>query len=845
MTFKCWALTRRCFVFAVFLSCTATLWAEDATNEVWVEAESLDSLGGWLIDQQSMDQMGSAYIMAHGIGVPVEDAKGTVAIPSDGVWQVWVRTRDWTAPWKRGNPGGTFKLVVDGKTLPETLGTNGAEWAWQKAGAVELKKGQNELVLHDLTGFNGRCDAIYFTKDPATQPPGEKGKLDDFRKKIAKIERKDDPKVYDLAVAGGGVSGMCTALAAARTGSQVVLIQDRPVLGGNNSSEIRVPMGGQTHIGLYPNLGNVVREVSPIYGRPGIHPTEYYEDTRKENVFRTCSQCKLVLNTRVIGVERDKNDPQKITAYIARDVKTGQETRFRAKLFADCTGDAVIARMMGAEVMRGRESRSKYNESLAPVKGDEQVMGMSVMWRSKKESAPTSFPDIDWGIEFNEDRCYYVTNGDWEWETGQYRDQATETEYIRDYGLMTIFGNWSYLKNHSKRKTEWANDRIFWVSPMGGKRESYRVVGDYILNQNDIEKGVIYPDATCSLTWNLDLHWPDPIHEEKFGEPFRSCAYHRNLIKPYPIPYRCLYAKDVKNLFLAGRHVSVSHVAFGSARVMRTCGLFGEVVGLAATICAKEDIYPRDVYESRFDKLKVMMEKGVPYAPTYHTGGPGAKYEGYHFKDTGHLGVYPHRSNKLDEPSVQKRIKSLGVEHYSYKVGEPAKRPEADGTRGLKKFFDAWTDATRENTKAKDGWRFQEHLSDSELESIIGNQVWDSQLVSASPLETTITGLKPGVQYEVDAIFIGIDPKKNSSMKWGIDAGFAPGKLTNFTIANGKAVATGNTTRVGTGLQLLAPLGSIAADKEGKIKVYIGTSNYGPGSRTRYDGVGYKEVKKP
>ena len=202
---------------------------------------------------------------------------------------------------------------------------------------------------------------------------------------------------------------------------------------------------------------------------------------------------------------------------------------------------------------------------------------------------------------------------------------------------MTIFANWSYLKNHSKRKAEWANDSIFWVSPLGGKRESYRVVGDYVLNQNDIEDHVVYPDATGSLTWNLDLHWPDPIHAQKFDEPFRSCAYHRNLVKPYPVPYRCLYARDVTNLFLAGRHISTSHVAFGSARVMRTLGVLGEVVGMAATICAKENIYPRDVYKSRFDKLIDMMIKGVPHARTYHTGGGGHKYEGYHFKDTGNL----------------------------------------------------------------------------------------------------------------------------------------------------------------------------------------------------------------
>ncbi len=648
--------------FFLFASC---LPAHGAQEELWTEAESFHALGGWLIDQQSMGQMGSAYVMAHGMGVPVADAVTDCAIPEAGQWTVWVRTRNWTAPWKRGKPGGTFQVLVNGRALPETLGTNGSPWGWQKAGAVVLAKGKAKLALHDLTGFNGRCDALYLTLTADSQPADGAEELAAMRRRLARITCKEDPVVYDLAVAGGGISGVCTAIAAIRTGSRVVLIQDRPVLGGNNSSEIRVPMGGRIHVPPYTRLGNVVQEIAPITGRPGVFPAEFYEDARKANIFLSCSpdRWRLALNARVVGVERDKDDPAKITAYIARDVKTGAETRFRAKLFADCTGDAVIARMMGAQVMYGRESRDEFGESLAPVKGDRQVMGMSVIWRSEKAAKPTAFPDIDWGIEFHEGNAYYVRSGDWEWETGQYRNQAEETEYIRDYGLMTIFANWSFLKNHSKRKEEWAMDTLSWVSPLGGKRESYRVVGDYVLTQRDIENNVSHPDATGSITWNLDLHFPDPEHVMKFKEPFRSCAYHRNLLRPYPVPYRCLYAKDVRNLFLAGRHISASHVAFGAVRVMRTLGILGEVVGMAATICAKEGIYPRDVYQSRFERLKEMMEKGVPAPATYHPGGFGSEYEGYHFKDTGHLGVHPRRDKKLDDPKVEERVKALGVQH--------------------------------------------------------------------------------------------------------------------------------------------------------------------------------------
>ena len=173
---------------------------------------------------------------------------------------------------RRGSAGsraGTFKVLINGRELPETLGTNGEKWAWQKAGAVALEKGNAPVALHDLTGFNGRCDALFLTLDPQKQPENDPQKLAEFRRRITKTVCQDDPVVYDLAVAGGGISGICTAIAAARTGSKVVLIQDRAVLGGNNSSEIRVPLGGLIHVPPYPRLGNVVEEISPIAGGPG------------------------------------------------------------------------------------------------------------------------------------------------------------------------------------------------------------------------------------------------------------------------------------------------------------------------------------------------------------------------------------------------------------------------------------------------------------------------------------------------------------------------------------------------------------------------------------------------
>ena len=144
------------------------------------------------------------------------------------------------------------------------------------------------------------------------------------------------------------------------------------------------------------------------------------------------------------------------------------------------------------------------------------------------------------------DACF-IKRGDWAWETGQYRNQADEAEYIRDYALMVTYANWSFLKNRSQRRSEWECEKLGWVSPIGGKRESYRVVGDYVLTQNDIDNHIIHEDATGSMSWDIDLHFPEPQNEERFDEPFRSCAYHHGIKEPYPVPYRCLYAKEVNN----------------------------------------------------------------------------------------------------------------------------------------------------------------------------------------------------------------------------------------------------------------------------------------------------------
>ena len=633
-------------------------------EEIFIEAESFNNKGGWIVESQSIETIHSAYLMAHGMGIPVKDAYTEFILNKEGKYNVWVLTRDWTACWGVKDSAGKFNVKINNITLENTLGTNGEEWAWQYAGCAVLDKGVNVINLCDLTGFNGRCDAIYIT-DSDIAPKSDIQEIDNLRQRLNWKEVKDNTTEYDLIVAGGGIAGLCVAITAMRENLQVLLINDREVLGGCNSSEVRVCLAGGINIGKYPKLGDVVREISPVMGQPDRFDEKYFEDFRKQAVFEINNQknCNVIYNEFVSETEISNNQ---IKSVITINTLTGKKTRFKAKLFADCTGDAILSRASGAEVMYGRESRETFNESMAPQKADKMVMGHSIRWYST-EGKNSGFPDLDWNLKFDEKTCLNVTDGDWEQECGFRRNMVSEIEYIRDFGLRAIYSNWSFQKNHYSKKEEYANKKLEWVSACGGKRESYRVVGDYILTQNDIEGHVEHSDATACITWSFDFHMPEPDNDDEFEEPFRSYAYHRGIEKAYPIPYRCLYSKNISNLFLGGRIISTSHVAFGAIRVMRTLGMLGEVVGLAAGICIDNDCSPREVYSECLSQLKEKMKRGVeiPTAFTFDVGDE----EKYHYKDIGWLELKPYYCSTPE--AIDKFIKGMKRANIQHKYELP------------------------------------------------------------------------------------------------------------------------------------------------------------------------------
>jgi hypothetical protein len=280
-------------------------------------------------------------------------------------------------------------------------------------------------------------------------------------------------------------------------------------------------------------------------------------------------------------------------------------------LFVDCTGDGTIGYLAGADYRMGRESKEQTGESMAPEKPDKMTMGASVMWYSAQSNQSEMFPLCPWALRFTEESCQQATRGDWNWEAGLNRDQINEFEYIRDYSFRAIYGNWAFQKHQSRNKDKYQRLKLDWVAYIGGKRESRRLLGDIILQQQDIQRRKRYNDSFVTSTWSIDLHYPDPKNSKYFpGEEFRTIC-EQPKIKPYPIPYRCLYSRNIQNLMMAGRCISVTHVALGTVRVMRTCGMMGELVGMAASLCKQHNTDPRGVYENHLSRLKQIAKRGV------------------------------------------------------------------------------------------------------------------------------------------------------------------------------------------------------------------------------------------
>lgn len=599
---------------------------------VFIEAEQFSNHGGWELDQQSMEQMGSPYLLAHGLGIPVQDATTKIKFPTAGAYRVWVRTRDWVAPWNAPGAPGKFQLLVDGKAIPEIFGTKSATWHWHDGGVVQVGK-EASVALHDLTGFEGRCEAILFCKDKLFKPTDDIEALTKFRRQLLGLPDKPaNGGEFDLIVSGGGLAGTCAAISAARSGIKVALVQDRPVLGGNGSSEVRVWPEGHTNKELFPHVGDIVNEILPTVNRkfPGEVlngvAASYYDDTRKKNIVLNEPNITLLLNHRVIGVDTKGDE---ITSIVIQSTITSNRLKLKGKLFADCTGDAIVGYKAGADYEYKAEnlmgSSNLFN--VLDTTNKEEVLACECKDKSalalKCEIGDFDqpFPRCPWALDLSDKpfpgRKGVETFGKeglqsfanmWYWESGFNKDQVNEIELIRDHNFRAMYGAWDVLKNVDKM---YPKHRLGWSAFIAGKRESRRLMGDIVLDAEDFRKQRKFEDSAFPCSWHVDLHSPKKEFKNGFeGNEFiadytRGAEYKYGDV--YWAPYRTLYSRNIKNLFMAGRCISVSKTGLGPVRVMKTCGMMGEIVGKAAAICIHKSTNPRGVYTHYLNELHNMM----------------------------------------------------------------------------------------------------------------------------------------------------------------------------------------------------------------------------------------------
>lgn len=414
-----------------------------------------------------------------------------------------------------------------------------------------------------------------------------------------------------VCVIGGGLSGMAAAISSARRGAKTVLIQDRPMLGGNASSEIRMWICGAR--------GRDIRETGLL--EEWIMENQYRNPDRNYHVWdgvlwgavKQEKNLTLILNCAVSRCEMEKEHIAWVEGFQAT---TQIWHRVNAEVFIDCSGDSVLAPLTGAAFMQGREAKETFAESIAPEKADRCTMGMSCMIQARQEHTPSAFIPPEWAYHYTyEELPYRVPNLDapgdnfWYLELGGDQDCIGDAEEIRDELLKTAYGLWDYVKNAPENREKNANWHLDWVGILPGKRESRRYVGQYVMHQLDIETGGEFEDVIAYGGWTMDDHHPGGFRSKE------APTIHHPAPSPFGIPYRCLVARDIDNLMFAGRNISVTHAALSATRVMATCAMLGQAAGTAAAMACKLAKLPGELEPVEISELQQRLMEDDCYLP--------------------------------------------------------------------------------------------------------------------------------------------------------------------------------------------------------------------------------------
>ncbi len=412
----------------------------------------------------------------------------------------------------------------------------------------------------------------------------------------------------DLCVVGGGMSGLCCAIAATRHGIKVVLIHDRAVLGGNASSEIRMWICG-CH-GEDNRETGIIEEIilENFYQNPA-HKYSLWDSVLYQKAMGE-DNLTLLLNSSCLDCTMDG---EKIISVKAWQSNAETFHVVSAKHFADCSGDSVLSTLSGAEFKYGRESKKEFDETIPPDVADNKTMGMSCLFQIRETAHPVKFTAPKWAYKYETDadlpyKDHSLSTNFWWIEVGGEWDCIHDTDRCRDECLKICYGVWDHIKNYGEHGAE--NWELEWIGFLPGKRESRRYVGKYVVNQNDVESGGHFDDIVAYAGWTMDDHFPEGFYYNK-GE---STIFHP-APTPWGLPLRCMISKNIENLCFAGRNISVTHAALSSSRVMATCAVLGQALGTAVAQAINDNMGLENV---DINKLQQSLMEDDCYIPWHN-----------------------------------------------------------------------------------------------------------------------------------------------------------------------------------------------------------------------------------
>ncbi len=591
--------------------------------EQLIEAESFEDYGGWTLESQFIEEMGSSYLLAHGIGTPCTDASTTVAIPEEGEYRLWVRTKD----WEKTSHVGRFQVRINGKAVDHVFGENGKDWSWELAEHVHFPKGNVKIALHDLTGFEGRCDALYITNTTIAPVNYPLQAMRAWRKRVMHLPM--EPKhggSYDVIVVGGGIAGCCAAYTAAVSGSKVLLLHDSLYLGGNASHDVGLTPEGE--------IGGLVDLLSE---------RQEDGDIAAYGILTSLDMCEVKLGEVVQAVTTCGN---RIASVKTLHIQTNEETEYSAQQFVDCSGKAVLGMLSGASTMFGEESKSDFGESLAPIYADDMHHGNTLFFRTELQEDTVDFPNVPWAQAVAKDYSDlggqirkvssrygkgpyenqtgpYVglpkpepvrrEDGSWIhpmslpkshfWEYGQWLDPYEKGEEIRDHLYCAIVG--TYANVRQKDPAKYSGLKLVHLTNVMATGAYRSYLGDYILTENDIRNHTNFEDAVAVNSGAFCLHYPgNPNYDFRLG----NWNWVERDFKPYTVPFRCLYSRDIENLLFAGKHISATHIASSTIKLIGNGGHQGEAVGIAASLCVQKAMNPRELNAEYIGELKEKID---------------------------------------------------------------------------------------------------------------------------------------------------------------------------------------------------------------------------------------------